>query len=247
MSIIDKHNYIDKSIVFYTKPIYEYDMKQGGFSILKEKKAITQDQIDYIERLSKEDRVVYIGKILRDRPALNVVLNEGFKEARNFLYNENNMNDSNIISIKKDAVFVNKKLTKLDFGEYHFNLKNKFTFLALLNNIEFYLDEYNNITTKGLGKSNNEIFMLELKKIFMLIQKNNLDSAIKYLKRYRKRYLEKQLDLENYRELNMDNLFRTKKIIAGSIILSEDCDDVDEIDISYNYINYILPIIKEII
>ena len=80
--------------------------------------------------------------------------------------------------------------------------------------------------------------------IFSLAERNNNTYLIKYLKRFRNKYLNKDLDIGCYRELNRESMFRLKYRIAGDPVLISDIDDKEEIEIIYNYINYIVPLIS---
>ena len=64
-----------------------------------------------------------------------------------------------------------------------------------------------------------------------------------FFKEYVTAYKRKELDFDAYREFNSDSLFR----IGGEFPMLSDSmieDDMDVLDISYNYINVIIPTIQ---
>lgn len=245
----NKTNYLDKEVGMLTNNrIYEFDMKSGGFSILCKYGKLTPDEIEYLSKVNKLTRNIYIGNKIKNDPSLKNVIEEGFKEARKLFFQYNGIEDKDVLSIKKDAIFIlNKRLRHLEFDGYKFELKNIYTSYYYLNNIEFYYNITKNILDiKGLKEdvTDNNLFVQHLIRLFKIAEKGDLFKA---LKQYRMSYLNKELDIEAYRELNFDNSFRLKRQLFGEILFSEVENDINEIDISYNYTKFILPLIQNII
>ena len=249
--IYEKHNYLNKDISLLVNTfIREYDMKAGGFSILNRNNCLSKGEIDYLESCSKLERNIYLGNKLKQEPELMQIQMNGFIEARQLFFEANNIQDSSVLSIKKDAIFLIKDIpyvTEIDGLE--FKLANTYNSYYYLDKNELYYSTKNNsIDLKGINDTNLELhkdYMLkELCTIFSLAERNNTSYLIKYLKRFRNKYLNKDLDIGCYRELNRESMFRLKYRIAGDPVLISDIDDKEEIEIIYNYINYIVPLIS---
>lgn len=245
-----KHNYLNKEVTHLVNTsIREYDMKSGGFSILKKAEVFTDSELQMLESMPKYERNVWIGNLLRREKALNQVLMEGFIEARRLLFEYNDIGDHQILSIKKDAIFViNYPLTHTEFDGFKFELKNSYSSYYLLNGKEFYFrGKTKTMDVKGIGddvlEDHQEYFLKDLGMIFSLAEKGNSEYLIKYLRRYRDNYLNHRLPIETYRELNMENAYRTTYGNALGTIMMDASKDSTAVDIGYNYIKYLIPLI----
>ena len=90
----------------FDKQIVEMDISKANINILMDKKAISYD--DYAD-LVNADRMVrqyIIGCLIRDKPEIQEILNQGLMDAREALFNILNLENSNVLHIAKDAVFV---------------------------------------------------------------------------------------------------------------------------------------------
>ena len=93
------------------------------------------------------------------------------------------------------------------------------------------------IRLKKFTFDQNNYILRDIGKILELGEKLDREKLFTYLKKYRSDYLGRKLSYENYRELDSE-MFR-----VGSHLLTEISDDmISFIDISQNYINYILKI-----
>jgi hypothetical protein len=77
----------------------------------------------------------------------------------------------------------------------------------------------------------------------------NKNQMYKLLQELRNDYLNLDLEIETYREMNKENKFKLKQNMMeyNFYIDSIDEDFLDKIDITYNYIHYILPLINILI
>ena len=251
-NLYEKHNYTNKEIKFLVNTnIREYDMKAGGFSILKKKGCLSQSEIRYLESCPKLERNIYLGNKLKENKELVKIQMDGFKEARKLFFEANDLKEDSILSIKKDAIFIIKdipKVTEID-DCINFRLANKYNSYYYLNENElYYTTKTNNIDLKGISDLKLELhkdyFLKDLSIIFSLAEKNNNAYLLKYLKKYRSKYLNGELDINCYRELNRESMFRLKQKLADNDVLIDNIDNIDDIETSYNYINYIVPLIS---
>ena len=253
MGLIEKHNYLDKTKkCIINIPITVYDMKSGGYSILKKNGCFTKSEILFLNKKPKKELNKILGKMIKKNNWTEILMN-GFIDARRKFCEYNNIEMDDILSIKKDALFIiNKPVSNLKFNGYEFKLEAKYSSFYYLNDVEFYYDNNKSIIdVKGISNDNidkhSEFFLEDLMNIFKVIEGGDKDYIASFLKQYRSLYLRKELDIGCYRELNLESLFSYKRRIGGFTYLIEDTDDIDSVDILYNYKNYIIPIINMVI
>jgi hypothetical protein len=250
MSLYEKHNYLNKEVPYLINTnIREYDMKSGGYTILKKYGEFTDKEIEYLDSLPKYERNVWIGNRIREKKHLSSVLMEGFTEARRLFFEANDVRDSEVLSIKKDALFlINYPAIHTNIDGFEFQHKNSYSSYYLLNGKEFYYKgKSQELDIKGIGdevmKDHEEFFIRDLKNIFTLAEKGNTEYLIRYLRRYRDNYLSKRLPVQTYREFNMENAFRTTYDSSLGSIYLETINQGSAINIGYNYVKYIIPLI----
>lgn len=257
-ALYTKHNYINRAIDVLLYPVYEYDMRDGGFSIIKEFGLLPPSSIKVLSQMNKFDRHVAVGKEVGANRDLSIDLMDGFVEARRAFFVKNDLDARSVLSIKKDAVFViGRKCKEVNFGKYiKFALKNSYTSYYRVNNIELYYSSKSRILdVKNLGK---ESFILthpllkEVSKILFYYE-NNKSLVFKKLQQLRLDYLNRKFPISYYRELNSEGYFRTSHNIGNvlSVTISDEniaaSMNIKDIDISYNYENLILPLINILI
>lgn len=227
--------------------IYEFDLKSAGLSIIKEKKLLSEKKIKQLEEMPKEKRTIVEGIQIRNNPEFKKIFEDTFAEVRYAFFYHNNLKESDILSIKRDAVFViNKNPEYLEFGEnFIFRKKHFFTSYMKIDNLEiFYSPENDSLEIKGLSDSsifNSKIFD-DIKLIIKQSEKMAGSKIYPLLKNYRKKYLNKELDIETYRNIQT-GMFH----IGTDQYQYLNKEDLDDIDISYNYTHLILPIIQQIL
>lgn len=250
IELYEKHNFLRKDIDYLVnKPIREYDMSSGGYSILKKANVFSDKEIKRINQMSKFERNYFLGNYVRDHGLSELQMN-GFIDARKEFFIRNNIKDDEVLSIKKDAIFlINKTVTNLSFSGYKFRLDNVYSSYYYLSEIEFYYSRKKQfLDVKGINdevlKSHYDYFLKDLYLIMKLNEKNNKDYLFSYLKNYREKYLERKLPIEHYRELNEDNSFLTNQKILANEILFDNYENVNDIRIEYNYFKFVIPLIQ---
>lgn len=235
------------------KRIIEYDIKSAGFNLCKYYRLLSKDKIKYLETLSKADQKIQIGKYMKSDIDFNKNHTKSFKWIRKEFFKSNQLKDSDIISIKKDAIFiVSKKCKNCKFENVEFVEKNVYTSYHRFGNIELYYNsKTDTLDVKGINNDllyQHKSFMNILKRIFKLLEENKHDEFIKFMKRFVDDYKNKRLNYKYYREFNAGSDFilinkgTNQNYVFGVGSMDSSLDD--RLDISYNYINYILPIIQ---
>ena len=248
--------YTNKSIVYIAgDSIIEYDIKSAGFNICKQFELLSPDTIQNLETLSKNDRHIAIGKLQRKNKSLSEKLKEGFMKCREAFFKYNSIVDEDILSIKKDAIFVvGKTCEHLKFGQYiEFVPKHVFHSYIYINDIELYIGE-DEIACKGIRDEFlplHKDYMIDL--IIEFLNSLRLFSktkSLKFIKEVASAYRNKQLEIGYYREFNNESLFRPFKeikILNNSFGYNQFGLDLRYLDISYNYTHYIIPMYKILI
>lgn len=209
----------------FNDEIIEYDIKDAGFSLVKEFKLLPLEKIKELELLGKGiDRHIAIGKMQRDDKNFSKALTDKFAEARYQFIEANQISDTNIVSVKKDAIFVIGTVKHTQFGLIDFVDKNLYTSyirFSDVNNLEIYYHD-NDFDIKGMSDDSvnkHRLYMLEfLQKVIPMIE--NKDVRIKrFMMNFINDYKSQNLDEGYYLEFNnlssnFNPMFNYQKIIV---------------------------------
>jgi hypothetical protein len=240
---------MNKEIDMLRCVITEYDMKEAGFSLIKEFSLLPNNVISTLSKLTKQERTIRIGKLMKsDQFNLSEELMESFIEARRLFFESNELESQDILSIKKDAIFViDKSCDYLDFGDnIHFVPKNKYSSFIKLDGIELYYSAWKDtMDIKKTSNKDNPLFG-HIKKILKSNETVSKDNLFQLLQKFRSDYLNFRLETECYRELNIENKFRINSDMVSNLVLTDRLDEslVDYINIEYNYIHIVIPLIS---
>ena len=245
--LYERFNYLNKEIDYlFNTQITEYDMKDAGFSLIKQYKLLPEGVILYLEKMPKENRTKQIG-VYRKNRELDRQMKAAFIEARRLFFTANNLEDGDILSIKNDAIFViRKNCMHQVFGEINFRPKHSYLGYLNLNRYEFYYtDSHTPIEVKGLKgeeSAKHQEYMLDfIRDLFGLAIYSDRNRLIKFLTNFINAYRNKNLEAGYYRELNMSSAFAVVGS-DGEIMLLDDVEDDSDLYINYNYFNYIIPL-----
>jgi hypothetical protein len=229
--------------------IYEYDMKNAGYNLSIQYELLDENILDYLGTLTKEERTIRIGLLMRDQPVFRKSLTQAFSKMRKRFFIDNEVASHHILSIKKDAVFlINKTCDKTKFGQVEFVVKNRYSSFHRFDNLEFYYrNRGKQLDVKGIRDENlhfHEDYMLAfLKDIFQLLETSDNHRVVTRIKKFASMYKNRELSNGFYRELNAQSMY-TLKMDDKSSIQSIHYMNGFEIDHSYNYMTYILRLIQ---
>lgn len=248
----EKDLFLTDDSIIINRIIREYDMSKANINILLYKGLITQDQFDKYYNIPKINREISIGNLQRDNPKINQGLKEGFVEARKMLFESNNLNESNVVAVKKDAVFtLDKYLENNKFQNLVFLNKNTYSSFLKVNKLELYYSKFtDSIDIKGMGELSiikHKSFMIDfLCYLFNILETTSLNNVIVILKEFLQSYRNGELELGYYREFNNRSEFCTRYKIGGQNMYIQDIGIQDsevsssyvltKLDISYNYL-----------
>lgn len=235
--------------------IIEYDLKSANISALRSSGKVSDKLLNKLSSMTKLEREKAVGRMIRKDKEFYKIIKNGIRNARMMLFEENGVQDNDVLSIKNDAVFiVGRKLQNTEFGSYHFIPKNTYAaYMYLDQQIELYYDSRKRtVTFKGLGESvieeqDHKDGMIQFfTTVMQYICNGRRDRLRKYLIDFVNRYKSMDLPVHYYREFNADNIYRTEISIQtyGFNLISASESDKEYINGIYNYTRYILPIVR---
>lgn len=242
-----KDTYLKDVDYLVNHEIYEYDISSAGYNISKYYNLLPDDILEEISNITdKNKRVVKLGLLQRENRDFKDKLKEGFINIRKEFFESNNIKDDEILSIKKDAIFTLKPCTHTEFGNVVFKNKNYYTSYYRFYPHEFYYGD-NKVDIKGISEVNivrHKDYMIDfLIGLFKRMEISKESKTIKYLVEFINYYKLRQLSSEYYRELDNRSRFRLLKPIGDNIFMDEAVDK-NLLDISYNYMTYLVPMIQ---
>lgn len=231
--------------------IVEWDIHSGNTSIMKAYHLLDPKRIEIMEKLRKKDRVVAIGKIMRADKEFSKKLEAGFNDAVTRFILLNNLEEYDILSVKRDAAFiVNREITTpIVLDGVEFLRKNTYHGFMLLGTLEVYFKNDQTVDIKGIGDDKYKLHadgMIDfLQTVMHLYERKNQVELHTYLHEFLEAYRRKQLPYVYYRQFNSDSFFalgqaHTDYCLQDAIME----DDMDRLNITYNLIKVILPIIQ---
>jgi hypothetical protein len=248
-----KHNYLNKDIAYLRNNIIrEYDMVNAGINILRHNNIFSQEEYDQLNSMDKLEKNILVGKFLKNNPDISDALMNEFINIRKELFDRNGITDDDVLSIKKDAIFViNKKIHDLELNEfYQFQEKNKYIGYMNIDNKEFYYDmTKRRLDIKGFSKHIKEFhkdyLFKELEELMYLDLSDEKNMVFEKLIQFKYNFVTKELPKEYYYDIQQGKyLFET----IGQMFHLEDIDDdLKKICFINNNLNFILKIIKTIL
>lgn len=249
--LYEKTNYTTTENIIIDR-IYEYDISMANVSVLKRSGKFDEERLEYLSQLPKMEREVTIGKLIREDRSIQTAIKKGIHLVRWNLFKENQIKDTEVISIKNDAVFVRGRALKVTkFGPVEFKRKHQYAMFMKMDRMEFYYDRKRNIVDiKGINDTvlkepdhQNGIlrFIGTVMEYIVMDRKTQLHE---YLFQFIHAYKARELSYPYYRELSQDNCYRSQFSLSGNSVqlLQISQDDVSDLNISYNYNRFILPI-----
>ena len=246
--IWERHNFTNHDIgMIINGEIIEYDIKSAGLSLAKEFGYLDKRTIEYLESLDKKRRNIHLGLLKKSNEQLSKKENEAFIEARRLFIVTNKLNVEDIIAIKKDAIFVSRRCLERKFGNIEFIAKNIYTSYLEINKFEFYYNS-RQLDIKGINDvvyEQHEKYMINFfQTYFSLLELNNKGKLIDYITNFVYQYKSKLLDIQYYREFNVQSTYRLNIMVEKNVYGIDNIDNsgFESIDIAYNYFNYLVPL-----
>lgn len=231
----EKSNWFNPKIEYlFNSLIYEYDIRNAGFSIIKEYGLLNSNEIIRLSQLDKLTQTIEIGKLMGKDKEFSIRLQEHFSLIRKFFIDSNYIIDNDIIAVKKDAIFSTKECSELKFGLVEFRVKNKYSSFIRFprnNNLEIYYNDGCKLEVKGITETNlnkHRLYMLNfIQKMIKFIETRNI--AVKsFFRNFIMDYKWFNLETDYYLRFNnlsdsIDPIFNYQQIIIpfAQIIIKE--------------------------
>lgn len=229
---------------FVLGSIFEYDITKANISILLAMNMISIDMYHKLAAMNGIERKINVGLLEKANPDLKQALESGFAEARRLLVMNNDIQDNEIISIKKDALFVTRYLSNTEFGPIHFLHKNLYSMMARIDKIEFYygyddISKESVIDIKGIRDDilelHQEGWIPFLCQIFYSLTHEQYGYAVECMVSVLKQYDTLELPIEFYREFNFRSSFKILPTGYSEFYVDRASEqDKASLDISYN-------------
>jgi hypothetical protein len=253
----------------YIGEIVEYDMKDGGLSIIKEENLLPLKEIKKIEAIPKGiERDMYVGKLRysKDASIRNIAKKQEklFSKYRIMFGNANDLEVSDIFSIKRDAVFLKRYANQTEFGNYiNFREKHRYDIYILLGKDElktnlqsrhrtyevYYNTFSDEISIKGIKDENINAYHMNglvpvIKKYLRHISRFDYYAATKYIVDIIDDYKCHRLPIDCYREFNDESDFKFQ--IDGKTFGTMDAniEMIEHIDVRYNFNHILVPMLN---
>jgi len=192
----------------FNEEIIEYDIRDAGFSIIKEFRLLPLQKIKELELLEKGfERHKAIGILQRDDKVFAEKFLDKFAEVRDVFIQANGLTSEKMISVKKDAIFTFAPCKRLKFGQVVFVEKNRYSsyiHFPNIHNVEIYYSK-DKLDVKGIGDiglNRHRLTMLEfLSTMISRIESRDV-TVRRYLINFIMKYKGNDLDEEYYLEFN---------------------------------------------
>lgn len=253
----------------YIGDIIEYDMVDGGFSIIKEESLLPQSEIKRLESLPKGfERNDAVGKLRYSKNEefrdTGKKLEKLFGKYREMFAVANEIEVSDVFSIKRDAVFLTRYASNLKFGDHiEFKEKHSYNIYLLLGKDELitnfssrhktYEVYYNTLTDdiaiKGikddkLDNYHTEFIITAIKRYLRYLSSFDYLGATKYVVKLIDDYKFHRLPIGFYREFNDESHYKIQ--IDGKEFSTEEADEsmFEYLDIRYNFNHILVPMLN---
>lgn len=253
----------------YIGEIYEYDMSDGGFSIIQEESLLPQAEINRLAKLEKGfPRNEAVGKLKYSKnPEIRDTgkkLERLFGKYRILFGEANDIRMDEIFSIKRDAVFLKRYASQTSFGDYIiFKEKHEYDIYFLLGvdelvtnfqsrhrTYEVYYNTFtDDIAIKGIKdelieKYHMEFIVAIIKKYLRYVARFDYVGATKYIVQVIDDYKFFRLPMGCYRDFDDTSSYKVQ--VEGKSYEVEEADKsiMELIDIRYNFNHVLVPMLN---
>lgn len=249
---LDRLVYLNDDVVYLrNKRIAEYDIVEGGYSVARNEKLLPRDFLRRIARYDKKRRHIEIGVYSGEHKEFTKALFAGFQKYVKLFREENGVEDERVLSIKKDSITLyDSDIATTRFGEHvEFTLRDTATSYLLLGKKELFLNsKTGKFWYKGFDSEIDpaDTLLDEIRRLLEFAEYKDKRFLFEQLRELRQAYVQRELCHTYYRELGPSSAYRLLNQMAGYSVYLEHADDdmVDGLDISYNYENILLPLIR---
>lgn len=252
-ALLSKTNWTNPEVDLLIHEIVEYDMRNGGFSIIREHRLISENEIAKILSIKdKHEQHVAVGNLSRDRKhkGLAAQMNEGFRQYRLRFGENNELSPDDIVSIKKDALFVKKYCYELKFGDHiEFMEKNIYQGFLRINKLESYWKE-DGVDIKGVNDNNLDLYHRDytckmIWRFMKYLVRYDNEKAVKYIVKVMNDYKHLRLDPGYYRTFDDKSIYPVTLPTGQQLLIKElGPEMLPFCNVEYNYKNVYIPLLN---
>ena len=234
----------DMDFLFSTY-IRAYDISKANINILLYKGMINKEEYQKLYNAPRMYRQKSIGYLLKDKQ-YQKALDQGLIEIKKQFFESNQLEASDILSIKNDAIFIISKIPSITkFQNVEFIHKNTYSsYVRLMKGLElyYYQDRINDdqlISVKGINDEKLVHYHLDymlnfISYIICDIELGELNNTIGVLRQFYQDYVSLRLEKEYYRTFNSESKYVIRA--GGYTYLVDEIkeEELQYVDISYN-------------
>lgn len=217
-------NYTSNVNYIISSFITEYDISKANINVLLNKGVININKYNELYNLDRMERQISVGLLLKDNKEYSDILKNGIIEFKKKFFEANNVQDSDVLLIRNDAIFlVNKKAINNKFDNIIFVPKNVYTsYYSIYNkrlSLYYYYNQINDVElldVKGISDNvlhlHEEYFLEFLKVLFNSAETEKIEDTIELIVSFYNKYLRLELETEYYRNFDAESLYYIKSI-----------------------------------
>lgn len=194
--------------MFIKEELYEYDISKCNINVSITFNLINKETYDKLNSLSKFNREVQFGLMLRDKVIDSEKFNNAIKTTVKHFIKINNLSKDDIDEIAKDAVWIHRRVLNTKLNDYiEFKLKSEATSMFIYKRIKFYYNSRTgNIFQRGLGAKGSPLYDV-IAQAMQIKENGGVENLYNFLHSFKLDYLNKKLADEYYVKLtNEDNV-----------------------------------------
>ena len=203
-----------------------------------------------LENIPKTKLVKRIGILQRDDSEFKESLKQAFIDGRKLFFEANDITENDILSIKKDAIFMLKNCKYQEFGHILFRPKNRYSSYLYLKlstgNLELYYSD-KSLDVKGIASKhleNHEKYLLKFfRTFFRKMETDSNEEVLRYLNRFISKYKRRELETGYYRSFDNASTFILDDV-KGMEFIDEESVVTDNIMIEFNYYEIFMKLVK---
>lgn len=232
----------------FDKAIVEYDISKANISILREMDVIHQKTYESMKEADRMARQYYIGLLIKDEPDIQKKLDEGLELARRRFCEALKLEDTDILHVVKDAIFVAKPIYSGGLPDtvqvsdlVCFTCRGRYSnFIKLFPGMNIYHDRSGPIRVRGMSeecyKLHENYFLSMIRDILDLRQMVGFDSAYNLVKAYYKQLIDRKCNVNCMRRFDSNSMFDFKDISSFCTFQAEYLSEGAEmmVDPSFN-------------
>lgn len=230
--------------------VVEWDIRAANVSIMEYYALAPPSAIARIKAQDKSQREIIVGKMQGKIKGFARALEDSFNKIVEEFIAANGLDyDTDVVSIKRDAVFVKDKPVRYPtFGPVTFVPKNTYQHVLMIPGYEFYVNtqktDVKGVSDESLDKHRDGMLDFIRNVVYSW---HDTTTLYRYMKQYCDAYKKKELDFDAYRRFDSESCFDV--VMGGDVMRMSEIDenDMEFLDISFNYEQIIIPTLQMVI